>query len=207
MMDAAAQGPEPGQRLIAALDALAARPVDMSSELLDQLAMDAALARAAAGEMELVVPRLARLLVGGGATIPEAVEATVRLGAYGWDTSGRQLIDEVLEAWWEQVLHLGPGEHSPGFGPADALGILADYEDSMVRWFDPWLTALDGAGAVHLVDMVVDGLGGPAWDGKADKAAQVLGWARTEPVVTGLTMIGGVHVDPERFSVALDRLI
>ena len=194
-------------QLAAALDELRRRPVDGRSDLLEHLAMDAVLARAGRGEAEQAASRLLGLIVDGECTIEQAVDGVDVLARHSWDHDGRRLVEAVLDAWWDETLHLAPGEHQPGWSPAEVLGLLAGWNAPMVRWFEPWLTELDGPGAGHLVDMLLDGLGGPAWVGRADRADQVVGWARTEPVVNGLILIGGTHLDGDRLSAALDLLI
>lgn len=48
---------------------------------------------------------------------------------------------------------------------------------------------------------------GPAWHGKQDQATQVIAWAKTETVVSGLALIGATHLEPDVMSDLLDRLI
>lgn len=212
--DTSTVGERPGrsERLSTALAAFHARPVDGESDLLHELAMDAVLSRAARGELAFTAGRMLSLIVSSGTDVDESVQAMALLTGHPWNADDRRLLEAVLDAWWAETLHLDVGELAaigpgPYRTPDEVLGVLAGYDAPMVRWFEPWLTELDGPGAVHLVDMVLDGLRGPAWAGKQDRADQVVGWARTEPVINGLLLIGGTHVDPERLSAALDRLI
>ena len=77
----------------------------------------------------------------------------------------------------------------------------------MVRWLGPWLDALDGPAARHLARFVIDGPTDPGWEASEDHAGQVLAWARTEPVLFGLTLVGGVHLDDGMLGEALDVLL
>ncbi|MGI9597706.1 MAG: hypothetical protein ACR2QK_16200 [Acidimicrobiales bacterium] len=175
--------------------------------LVPELALDALMARADRGESAVTTPRLIDLLVDYELTVEQACEVAARLGDHPWDRAGRAAIEEVLDAWWQETLVLSPGEHRQPFGPDVVLGILVGYDAPLVRWLDPWLVELDGPGASHLATAVLDGLDGPAWVGKVDQADQVIGWARTETVINGLTLIGGTHLDDDVLSDVLDRLI
>lgn len=171
------------------------------------LAFDAARARATTGELVVATPRLLELIVTAEATVEEAASFVAELGRHPLGTAERAAVTDVLDAWWQETLLLDPGAHREPFTPAVVLGVLAGFDAPMVRWLGPWLTELDGPGAHHLAAVVVDGLDGPAWVGKEDRAGQVQAWAATEPVVNGLTLIGGVHLGPDAMSDVLDRLI
>jgi hypothetical protein len=79
---------------------------------------------------------------------------------------------------------------------------------------DRWLAELDGPGAVHLAELLRDGLDPdthrlvhPGWEGIEDLAGRVVAWARSEAVILGLTLLGGTHLDRTLLSDALDRMI
>lgn len=175
--------------------------------LFPRLPLDAVLARADRGELAAATPRLLELLVEHRLAIEDGAAIAIRLGDQPWPSARRQAIEEVLDAWWLETLMRDPGEHQPPYTPDGVLGVLAGYDAPLVRWLEPWLDELDGPGAVHLAAVVLDGLDGPAWHGKEDEAAQVMGWARTETVINGLTLIGGTHLDHGVLSDVLDRLI
>lgn len=202
------------RRLTEAMDHLWAVMAD-DYGLFPGLPADACLARAESGELEAATPRLLALTMDRRADAPvatpaEAARAMRALGDHRWDADRRAAIEEVLDAWWAETLMLEPGEHPSEFPPAVVLGVLAGYGAPMLRWFRPWLDALDGPGVEHLASIVLGGpagLSGPAWDGHSDQASQVFGWARTETVINGLTLVGGVHLDPDVLGRVLDRLI
>lgn len=209
MTDATTVGERPGRsgRLTEALVAFASRPVAGESGLLDELPMDAVLARAGRDELEPAAGRLLELMVSGQADLDQAVDAMTLIASHHWADHARRQLESVLDSWWAEALNLDAGEQEAGYRAADVLGVIAGYDAPMVRWLEPWLVSLDGPGSVHLVDIVLDGLPGPAWADKPDEASQVFGWARTEPVINGLILIGATHVAPDRMSDALDRLI
>jgi hypothetical protein len=175
--------------------------------LLPDLALDAVLARADRGELATATPRLLELMVGEQLSVVSAVDVMVRLGGGSWSDGQRRAIEDVLDAWWLETLMASPGEHRQPLTPDTVLGILVSYGAPMVRWFEPWLAELDGPGAAHLATMVIDGVDGPAWEGKADEASQVLGWARSDTVLNGLVLIGGTHLDDGVLGEVLDRLV
>ena len=171
------------------------------------LAFDAAMARASRGELVAATPRLMALLVDQQLSVEDSAALVADLGNHRWSGRRRAALEEVFDAWWQETLLLEPGEHQPPFTPDVVLGVLVGYGAPMVRWLDPWLSELDGPGAVHLASVVLGGLGGPAWHGKADQAGQVIGWARTETVINGLALIGCTHLEDQVLSDVLDRLI
>jgi hypothetical protein len=77
----------------------------------------------------------------------------------------------------------------------------------MVRWLAPWLDDLDGPAARHLATVVITQLPEAEWAAHQDERAQILAWCRSEPVVIGLTVVGGVHLDDGQLSDALDRML
>lgn len=175
--------------------------------LLPQLELDAALARADRGELDLAAPRLLELLIDETVAIEDAVAVAERMGRQDWSGEQRLIVEEVLDAWWLETLMKSPGEHRAPYSPDVVLGVLVSYGAPMIRWFEPWLAELDGPGASHLATMVIDGVDGPAWETKADEAGQILAWARTETVLNGLVLIGGTHLDDGVLGDLLDRLI
>lgn len=206
----AAARPGRSRRLTEAIDRLWATMAD-DYGLLPDLALDAVVARADRGELEAATPRLIELTVGHHLPVADAAGVVDRLGRHRWDTAGRAVVTEALDAWWLETLKRSPAEQAAPYRTEVVLGVLVGFGAPMVRWLGPWLDELDGPGAAHLARVVLGGpdglVGGPAWDGKADQARQVLGWARTETVINGLTLIGGVHLDDGVLDRVLDRLI
>lgn len=203
------RGPARSHRLEVAVGRLWATMTDQYG-LLPELDHDAVLARANRGELLAATPRLVDLLVGARLEVADAAALTGRLGGHDWDRVRRAAVEESLDAWWWETLQRSPGEHLEPYRPEVVLGVLAAYDAPMVRWLGPWLAQLDGPGAQHLAAVVLggpDGLSGPAWSGREDRARQVLAWAGTEPVVNGLTLIGGIHLDDGVLGAVLDRLI
>ena len=202
--------PEQSHRLGQAVERLWAIMGD-DYGLLPSLAVDALLARADRGELVLASPRLLALTVGHELEVADAAGIVGRIGRHPWsDRDQAAAVIEVLDAWWLETLRREPGEHPAPYRPEIILGVLVGFGAPMVRWLGPWLDEFDGPGAAHLAATVLggpDGLSGPAWHGKDDEARQVLAWARTEPVVTGLTLVGGVHLDAGVLGDVLDRLI
>jgi hypothetical protein len=201
----------PGRSIILT-DALERAWAAMADEygLLPDLAIDAVLARFDRGEVAEAAPRMLQLLVGQELPVETAADLVVRLGDRPWSTAQLVAIQDVLDAWWLEVLMTEPGEHVAPFTPEVVLGVLAGFDAPMVRWFEPWIAELDGPGAVHLASMVVtgsDGLTETAWSSKRDQADQLFGWARTETVINGLALVGGTHLGDELLSETLDRLI
>ncbi len=178
--------------------------------LLPDLAFDAVMARADRGELEAATPRLLELTVGHQLAPAEAGMVVDRLGRHQFSSPKRSAVEATLDGWWAETLALEPGSHPAPYDPGMVLGVLASYQATMTRWLAPWLFALDGPAASHLAKVVLggpDGLSGPAWEGKHDQAQQVLGWARTEAVVNGMVVVGGVHLAADQLSDVLDRLI
>jgi hypothetical protein len=178
--------------------------------LFPTLALDAVLARADRGELVAATPRLVELVVDHRLAVADAAAVVDRFGRHRWGPTELPAVAEALDAWWWETLMRPPGEHPEPYRPGVVLGVLVGFGAPMVRWLGPWLQGLDGPGAAHLAAVVLGGpdeLSGPAWAGKENEARQVLGWARTEPVVNGLTLIGGVHLDDGVLSDVLDRLI
>ncbi|MEM9652782.1 MAG: hypothetical protein AAGA65_11845 [Actinomycetota bacterium] len=199
-------------RSIAVTDAVARAWTAMAEDygLLPQLDADAVLARFDRGEVTEATPRLLELLVAHDLPVATAADVVIRLGDRVWTAEQLLVIQEVLDAWWREVLMLEPGEHTEPYTPEVVLGILAGFDAPMVRWFEPWISELDGPGATHLASIVVAGpdrLDPDAWAAVPDRAGQLFGWARSETVINGLALVGATHVEDELLSDALDRLI
>lgn len=178
--------------------------------LFPDLAADAVLARVDRGEIEAATPRLLQLLVSHDLPIEVAADVVTRLGDHPWPTEKLTTVQEVLDAWWLEVLMHEPGEHPERYPPETVLGVLSGYDAPMIRWFEPWIGELDGPGAIHLAAIVVmgrDRLTAAAWSGKEDRADQVFGWARTETVINGLALVGGTHLGDQLLSDVLEKLI
>lgn len=180
--------------------------------ILQSLAADAVLARARRGELMLGTPRLLQLLIDDALSVSDASLVARSLAEGQWEPAQRAQIDEVFDAWWYEALNLEVGEHRSNqlgqrFIPGVALGILAQYSNHlagphsapMVRWLDAWMAALDGPAAIHLATAIVaipeeQQWAVEAWHGQADARQQFLAWARSEPILNGLTLIGGTHI-------------
>lgn len=179
--------------------------------LLPDLAFDAVLARADHGELRACLPRLLELVTLPGADPELAMAVFDRIGSLSasalpasvWSTRDRTMILDLCDLWWETELALEPGE------PAvhDVLSALVRLDVPVVRWLEPWLRNFDGPGARHLIRLVADGLHSARWHDVPDRRQQVLSWTRTEPVVIGLTLVGGVHLEPGELGDALDRML
>lgn len=188
-----------------------ARTFDRDLGLLPVLPIDAALARLGdadtKSEAMRYVPRLVELVVGHGLEIDQAVDTVDRLARGRWADQWRTAVVEVLDQWWIQALRRDPGDQPVRYPASVVLGVVSGFGSRMSRWLAPWIDELDGPGAQHLADTILGGLEGPAWRGKDDEATQVLGWARTEPVVTGVSLVGAVHLDADISDRLLDRLL
>lgn len=197
--------PARNEMMAATLDALWAA-LGPEDSLLEELAADAVLARARHGELRACLPRLLELATAAGAS-PELAVATFDLLERNdwdqWPRRERALVEAHLDQWWLTTLYLEP--ESPALH--EVLGALVQLEIGVRRWLDPWLVELDGAGARHLVALVADGLSSPHWAQRPDQRTQVLAWTRSEPVIVGLTLVGGVHLGPGELGRALDRML
>lgn len=177
--------------------------------LMPDLDADAVVARADTGELRSSAPRLLELALAGQGGRDGAHGLVRRLRPLLVDRGPeRDAVIGVLDAWWRTTLALDvvePGRSSPA--ASLVLGALAQTDEPLVRWLEPWLADLDGPSARHLAALVLDGLVGDAWDLVPDKREQVLAWAASEPVIFGLTLVGGVHLDDGQLSDVLDRLV
>jgi len=178
--------------------------------LVPDLAFDALMARVRSGdrgEVARCMPRLVNLMVDNDLAVADSIEVVSLLSTHTWSSYQRELLVEMLDAWWYDVLNRDPGEHHPDYQPDDVLGLLSRTEARMVRWLHVWLAGIDGPPAVHLANALLDGLNGPVWEGQDDARGQVLAWARTETVVNGLALIGTTHIESDVMSRVLDRLL
>lgn len=175
--------------------------------------IDAAADRGDAEAVRAAVPRLLQLAVADQlAPVPtwEALAHLERAGWRDWPLAHRALVTEVLDGWWRATL-IG---HPSRPGAHEVLVAQAAARREVRPLLDRWLDELDGAGAIHLAEVVrhdLDPTSGllvhPGWAGLEDLSGQVVAWARSEPVIVGLTLIGGSHLDGDDLGQALDRLI
>jgi hypothetical protein len=175
--------------------------------------LDAAVERDDPEAARSAVPHLLELAVEdrtGPVPVWEALDGVRRAGWPSWPPVDRDAVTAVLDGWWRATLI---GHPSRPAAP-DVLAAQARLRGEVRPLLDRWLNELDGAGAVHLAEVIrdhldpgVDRLVDPAWAGYEDLATQVAAWARSEAVVLGLTLVGGTHLDDDLLSQALDRLI
>lgn len=175
--------------------------------------IDAASDRGDADAVRAAVPRLLELAVADGlGPVPtwRALAHLERAGWRHWPLGHRAAVEEVLDGWWRATL-IG---HPSRPGAHEVLVAQAVARRQVRPLLDIWLGELDGAGAIHLAELVchdLDPVSGllvhPGWAGLEDLSGQVVAWARSEPVIVGLTLIGGSHLDRDLLSDALDRLI
>lgn len=174
--------------------------------LLRDLPADAVFARAATGEFRESLARLLELVALDELGDRHAFEAFDLLGSHRWQEMGAAevgAISRFADAWWVASLADHPGPPRP----ADRLGELCHLGLPMVRWLSAWLDELDGPGAHHLADFVLEGSDHPAWQKYHDEYGQVVAWTQSEPVVMGITLVGGVHLGPEILRAVLDRIV
>jgi hypothetical protein len=174
--------------------------------LFPQLPDDAALARARSGELVEAIPRLLELAIGDGLQrVPVTVPFDLLREAdwTTWSAARREAIEDVVDTWWTSTRTAIEPELSPGL----VLACLCRLGVPQIRWLGPWLEDLDGPAARHLANVVTGQLPEPEWEGFDDQRSQILAWCRTEPVIIGLTVIGGVHLDEGQLSEALDLML
>ncbi len=183
------------------------------SSLMGDLPLDAVLSRARAGERRLALPRLLELLVaddrigdpGGAEELAEIVaEVRTELGAAGTTADDRRIITDIVDVWWSRTLMFDPPLVPEA---SDVLAALARLDEPLIRWLGPWLGDLDGPAARHLVRLIRSGLRSSSWSDQPDAAGQVSAWTRSEPVVFGLALVGGTHLDDGELSSVLDLLV
>ncbi len=176
------------------------------SSLLSVLADDAVMARARSGEAKQALPRLLELAVVDELEHMSIVEPFDLLNAEGWTTwpdAERRAVEGLVDTWWTWTRTA----IDPTIDPGLVLACLCRLGVPLVRWLGPWLEDLDGPPARHLADVIISQLPEPEWEGFEDQRSQILGWTRTEPVVIGLTVVGGVHLDEGQLSDALDLML
>lgn len=120
-----------------------------------------------------------------------------------WDMPAVQAIVRWADAWWLTALRMLPELADAGA----ALGQLVHLDLGMVKWLRVWLDELDGYGAQHLANFLIEGSDHPGWNGYDDERAQVRAWAQSETVVNGFTMIGGVHLEEGRMTKVLEEIV
>lgn len=176
------------------------------SSLFPALPDDAALARARAGEVKDAMPRLLELAISGSAermAITEPFDLMREAGWTTWPAGQRRAVEDVVDTWWEWVR----GSVEPTMSTGLVLACLCRLGVPLVRWLGPWLDDLDGPGALRLAEVVIDQLPEPEWESIPDQRSQILAWCRTEPVIVGLTVVGGVHLEDGQLSAALDLML
>ncbi len=163
-----------------------------------ELAADAALARFEGGDRgQAGMIRLTELVVspGGVAQGGPLIDALRRADA-------TVLLTELASLWWTQTLLQYPASDRA----ADVLAALCRCTGELGRWLRAWLDALDGPGAQHLAEAVCSDFQSSLWPSD-DLRGQAEAWARSEAVVNGITLIGGVHLEPGQLDELLDRII
>lgn len=176
------------------------------SSLFPDLPDDAALARAHDGELRPALPRLLELAISGRAermAITEPFDLLGRAEWTAWPAAERQAIEEVADTWWEWTRSSNDPLPTPGV----VLACLCRLGVPLIRWLAPWLDDLDGPAARHLASVVISQLPETEWEGFQDQRQQILAWCRSEPVVIGLTVVGGVHLDDGQLGEALDHML
>ena len=174
--------------------------------LFPELPDDAALARARAGELVEAMPRLLELAIGGGlerVVITEPFDMLREADWTTWSVDRRVAIENVVDTWWTWTRTAIESDHSPGL----VLACLCRLGVPQIRWLGAWLEDLDGPAAGHLAEVVIGQLPEPEWEGFDDERSRILGWCRTEPVIIGLTVVGGVHLEEGQLSAALDLML
>lgn len=191
--------------LVEAIDRMWNELGDRTS-LFPSLADDAAMARAHAGEAMQAVPRLLELAVTDQLEHMSIVAPFELLAESAWRTwpdRERRAIEALLDTWWTWTRTA----IEPTVQPGRVLACLCRTGIPQVRWLGPWLDDLDGPPAQHLAEVIISQLPEPEWEGCEDQRSQILGWSRTEPVIIGLTVVGGVHLDDGQLSEALDLML
>lgn len=176
------------------------------NSLLSVLADDAVMARARAGEAKHALPRLLELAVVDELehlSITEPFDLLDAAGWTAWPDTERRSVEGLVDTWWTWTRTA----IDPTINPGRVLACLCRLGVPQVRWLGPWLEDLDGPPARHLADVIISQLPEPEWEGFEDQRSQILGWTRTEPVIIGLTVVGGVHLDEGQLGDALDLML
>lgn len=148
--------------------------------------------------------RLLVLMVSGELDEHEvAIEGLMVAGWVGWPHTERTAVLAVFDAWWGTLLAIHPFE--PGVDRA--LVVLSRLDVPLVRWLKPMLEAMDGPGANHVAEIILDRLADPGWNERPEIREEILSWCRTDPVVMGLTVVGGVHLPAGLLGSLLDELL
>ncbi len=173
--------------------------------LLPDLALDAVLARAKTTGVEAVAARLLDLLVegDGGDPLWEIADVFEEAGWRQWPVAQRHAVEMVLDAWWQTTLVFFPAAQ-----PVEVvLASLAHFGVSLTRWLEPWLADLDGPPVQHLAELITGTLQSQGWVDALDERGQIIAWAQSEPVVIGITFVGGVHLDDGQLAEVLELLL
>lgn len=174
--------------------------------LFPSLPDDAVMARARSGEPKEAMPRLLELAVVDGLehlSITDPFDLLASSGWTAWPDADRRAIEQLLDTWWTWTRTA----IDPPVAPGLVLACLCRVGVPQVRWLGPWLDDLDGPAAQHLAEVVTRQLPQVEWEGFEDERSQILGWSRTEPVIIGLTVVGGVHLEEGKLSAALDLML
>ena len=174
--------------------------------LMPLLDADAVMVRAQTGELKIALPRLFELTAGdelGDVPRQQTFALLSSSDWQHWDPPERQAVVSFADTWWRATRT----DEDPLVSVDSVLACLAYLGLPMLRWLGPWLEDLDGPGARHLADAVIAQFPDEAWAGLPDERSQVLAWARGEPVILGLTLIGGVHLAEGKLGEALDQLL
>lgn len=177
-----------------------------SEGLISDLAADAAWVRASEGELTTCLPRLLELWADRRLGHEPAAHEVLGLVAQEWpnlSSAQARSVERLGDVLWTRALTTYPSDPAVD----ELLGQLVWLGLPMVRWLDPWLAALDGAGARHLADVILRPSKSEAWQARPDSRQQLEAWSATESVVIGLTVVGGVHLEEGDFGALLDRLI
>lgn len=174
--------------------------------LLPSLADDAVMARARSGEARAAIPRLLELAVADELehlSIIEPFDLLADEEWRSWPDVERRAIEALMDTWWTWTLTA----IDPTISPGRVLACLCRIGVPQIRWLGPWLDDLDGPPARHLAHVIISQLPEVEWEGAPDQRSQILGWTRTEPVIIGLTVVGGVHLEEHQLSQALDLML
>ena len=169
-------------------------------ELADDIEIPTLLALADAGELAGVTAPLVEAVIGG--LIPAIDRADLLARWRTTDLVRWGALIDVADAWWTEARWAdtaAPAHH--------LLADLCHLGEPMSRWLQPWLEDLDGEPARHLAAAVLADWDAPGFAELPDEQQQCRSWAASEPVVFGLTLVGGVHLDDGDLGEVLDRLV
>ncbi len=182
------------------------RARDQDRSLWDELPPDAAAARFSAGDQSPAgLLRLVELITepGRAAEAGPLIDLVIAAEpASDPDFDLAELVGDVAPVWWAQALFSHPG-------PDNIVDVLAATV-ALTGGIDPqlrvWLADLDGPAACHFADAVTTEFASDLWSDD-DWPTRARTWARTDAAVNGITLIGGVHLEPGQLSAVLDRII